>query len=126
MEAIDLHDSLHGCRNNCGTGTAIIEEKLAQQLSYLELKPFYGVILDLRKAFDTIDWERCVMVLGGYGAGPQMTRLICGYWRDAIMVCRAAGNYGTAFKPGPSVTQGRPLSARLFNIMVDTVVQEWI
>jgi hypothetical protein len=42
------------------------------------------------------------------------------------MVCRAAGNYGTAFKAGRGVTQGRPLSARLFNIMVDAVVWEWI
>jgi hypothetical protein len=41
------HDSLHGCHNRRGTGTAIIEAKLAQQLSYLELKPFYGVFLDL-------------------------------------------------------------------------------
>jgi hypothetical protein len=42
------------------------------------------------------------------------------------MVCRAAGNYGTAFKAGRGVTQSGPLSARLFNIMVDTVVWEWI
>ena len=57
LEAINLHDSLHGCRNNHGTGTAIIEAKLAQQLSYLEPKPFYGIFLDLWKAFDTMDWE---------------------------------------------------------------------
>jgi hypothetical protein len=86
LEAINLHDSLHGCCNNHRTGTAIIEAKLAQQLSYLELKPFYGVFLDLRKAFDAMDWEQCIMVLEGYGAGPQMIRLICGFWRNAIMV----------------------------------------
>ncbi len=72
LEAIDLHDSLHGCCNNRGTGTAIIEVKLAQQLSYLELKPFYGVFIDLWKAFDAMDWEQCIMVLEGYGAGPLM------------------------------------------------------
>jgi hypothetical protein len=37
LEAIKLHDSLHGCCNKRRTGTAIIETKLAQQLSYLEL-----------------------------------------------------------------------------------------
>jgi hypothetical protein len=94
LNAIRLHDSLHGCRDKRGTGTAIIEAKLAQQLSYLELKPFYGVFLDLRKAFDAMDRERCLLLLEGYGAGPQMVRLIRGYWRDAIMVCRAAGYYG--------------------------------
>jgi hypothetical protein len=125
LDTINLHDSLHGCRHNCGIGTAIIEAKLAQQLSYLELRPFYGVFLDLRKAFDAMDRERCLMVLEGYGAGSRMIQLIRGFWRDAIMVCRAAGNYGTAFKAGRGVTQGRPLSAKLFNIMVDDVVREW-
>jgi hypothetical protein len=73
-----------------------------------------------------MDRERCIMVLEGYGAGPRMIRLICGFWRDAIMVCRAPGNYGMAFKAGHGVTQGGPLLARLFNIMVDAVVREWI
>jgi hypothetical protein len=58
LEAITLHDSLHGCCSKRGTGTAIIEAKLAQQLSYLELKPFYSVFLDLWKAFNAMDWER--------------------------------------------------------------------
>jgi hypothetical protein len=47
LDAIKLHDSLHGCRSKHGTGTAIIEVKLAQQLSYFKLKPFYGVFLNL-------------------------------------------------------------------------------
>ena len=42
------------------------------------------------------------------------------------MVCRASGNYGTAFKEGRGVTQGGPLSATLFNIVVDCVAREWL
>ncbi len=126
LDSIELHDSLHGCRNKRGTGTAIIEAKLAHQLLYLELKPFYGVFLDLRKALDAMDWERCIMLLEGYGAGPWMIRLIHEYWRDAIMVCQAAGYYGVAFKASRGVTQGGPLSATLFNIVVDAVVWEWM
>jgi hypothetical protein len=64
------------------------------------------------------------MVLEGYGAGPRMIHPIRGFWRNTIMVCRAAGNYGTAFKAGRGVMQGGGLSARLFNIMVDAVVRE--
>jgi hypothetical protein len=126
LDAIELHDSLHGCRSKCGTGTAIIEAKLAQQLSYLELKPFYGVFLDLRKAFDAMDRERCILLLEGYETGPQMIRLVCRYWCNAIMVCRAAGYYGQAFKAGRGVTQGGTLSPKLFNIVVDAVVWEWM
>jgi hypothetical protein len=42
------------------------------------------------------------------------------------MVCRAAGYYGAAFKASHGVTQGVPLSAKLFNILVDAVVWEWM
>jgi hypothetical protein len=126
LDAIKLHDCLHGCRANRGTGTALIEAKLVQQLSHLELKPFYGVFLDLKKAFDLMDWDRCILILEGYGAGPWMIRLIRTYWRNAIMVCRASGNYGTPFKAGHGVTQGGPLSAKLFSILVDAVAREWL
>ena len=122
----ELHDSLHGCRSKHGTGTTTIEAKLAQQLLYLELKPFYDVFLNLWKAFDAMDWESCILLLEGYGVGPRMIRLVCGYWCDAIMVCWAAGYYGQAFKAGRGVTQGGTLSPKLFNIVVDAVVWEWM
>jgi hypothetical protein len=41
-------------------------------------------------------------------------------------LCLASGNYGTPFKMGHGVTQGGPLSAKLFNVMVDAVVREWL
>jgi hypothetical protein len=92
LDSIQLHDSLQGCWHQQGTGTAIIEAKLAQQLSYLEMQPFYKVFLDLRKAFDAMDREQYIMILEGYGAGPWMVRLIRGFWRNAIMVCHTAEN----------------------------------
>jgi hypothetical protein len=66
------------------------------------------------------------MILEGYGAGPQMIRLIRGFCRNAIMMCHTAGNYGTAFMTGCGITQGGPLSAKLFNILVDAVMHEWV
>ena len=65
LDAFVLHDSLHGCRNKRGIGPAIIEAKLAQQLAYLELMPFYSVFLDLRKAFDAMDRDRCILIWKG-------------------------------------------------------------
>ena len=61
-----------------------------------------------------------------HGVGPQMLRLIRNFWETATNVCRAKGNYGRPFKAGRGVTQGGPLSAKLFNILVDAVVREWL
>ncbi len=126
LNALLLHEGLHGCWNGCGTGTAILEAKLAQQLAHLGQEPFYRVFLDLKKAFNAMDRERCLLILEGYGAGPNMVQLIHNFWRDATMVCRTSGNYGGPFCAGQGVTQGGPLSAKLFNILVDAVVREWL
>jgi hypothetical protein len=42
LNTIELHESLYGCRIGRGTGTTIIEAKLAQQLAHLEQRPFGG------------------------------------------------------------------------------------
>jgi hypothetical protein len=126
LEVIALHDSLHGCCNGQGTGTAVIEVKLVQQLAHIEQDPFYGVFIDLKKAFDAMDRERCLLILEGHGVGPNMRQLIRQFWDEATNVCRASGNYGRPFKAGRGVTQGGPLLAKLFNIMVDAVVREWL
>ncbi len=124
LKALPLHEVLHRCQNGCSTGTAILEAKLAQQLAHLEQEPFYRVFLDLKKVFDAMDRERCFLILEGYGAGPNMVWLICNFWRDVTMVYCASGNYGGPFCAGRGVTQGGPLPAKLFNILVDAVVRE--
>jgi hypothetical protein len=87
LNAFDLHNLLHCCHNKSGTGTAGIEAKLAQQLAYLEQASLYGVFLDLKKAFDSMDRERCLLILEGYGVGPRIIRLIWNFWRNAVLVC---------------------------------------
>jgi hypothetical protein len=73
-----------------------------------------------------MDWKRCLLILEGYGVGPRMIRLIWNFWRNAVLVCRVSGNYGSPFCAGHGVTQGEPLSIKLFNILVDVVVREWV
>jgi hypothetical protein len=126
LEKITLHDSLHGCLAGRGMGTGIIEGKLAQQLAHLEQTPFFGVFINLKKVFDTMDRGRCLAILALHRVGLRMRRLIRNFWDTAMNVCRAKGNYGRPFKAGRGVTQGGPLSAKLFNIIVNAVVREWL
>ena len=49
-DSIQFHDVLHGFRAKRGTGTAIIEAKLLQQLTAMRQQVLYGIFLDLHKA----------------------------------------------------------------------------
>jgi hypothetical protein len=126
LNVFNLHNLLYSCRDEHGTRTARIEAKLSQILAHLEQAPFYGVFLDLTKAFDSMDREKCLLILEGYGVGPRMIRLIWNFWCNAVLVCQALGNYGSSFCAGHGVMQGRPLSAKLFNILLDAVAREWV
>jgi hypothetical protein len=126
LEAIILHNSLHGCLalRLRGIGIGIIEAKLVQQLAHLKQMPFFGVFINLQKAFDAMNWGRCLQILELHGAGPQMLRLIRNFWDTATNVSQAKGNYDRPLKASCGVNQGGPLLAKLFNIVVDAVVCE--
>ena len=73
-----------------------------------------------------MDRGRCREILEGYGIVLNMICLIMYFWDNALLVCRASWRYGTEFRANHGVTQGRPLSPKLFNIMVDAIVREWL
>ena len=58
--------------------------------------------------------------------GEQAMQLIRYFWDHASLACRAQGRYGPIFKAGRGVTQGGPLSPKIFNVMVDAVVRQWL
>ena len=84
------------------------------------------IFLDLHKAYEALDWSRCLEILEGYGVGPCAQRLLQTYWRRLTLVARASGYYGTAFQRARGVTQGDPLSPTIFNVVVDAVVKHWV
>ena len=43
-----------------------------------------------------------------------------------MMVTRAGGYYGAAFKGSCVVTQGDPLPLTIFNVVVDAVARHWV
>ena len=72
MRAMQLHDCLHGFRAGRGTGTAIAEAKLTQQLTHREQNPLFCIFLNLRKAYDALDRGELLWILEGYGVGPRV------------------------------------------------------
>ena len=48
------------------------------------------------------------------------------FWDQLVMVVRVSGYYTTPFKMLWGVTQGVPVSPKVFNILVDVVVRNWI
>jgi hypothetical protein len=124
-ENVKFHDGLHGCVPGRGTGTALIETKLAMQLAQRDSRPWYQIFLDLTKAFDSIDRERLLRILAQYGVGPNIIRLLRNFWRKHIYVPRQAGYYGRYFKGERGTTQGDVISGTLFNILIDAITRHW-
>jgi hypothetical protein len=129
LAAIEFYPCLHGGGlPKRGTGTATIEAKLAQKLAWMEQEPLYQVFVDLRKAYDHLDQERCLAIMTGYRVGPKLLRLQTKFWDQAEMVCHAGGgSFGKPFHAFRGVTQGGPLSSLMFNVIcVDAVIREWL
>ena len=119
-----LHDALHGFRQKRDCGKGIVVAKLVQQLAFLEQCPLYGTFLDLRKACDAMDKDRCLKILVDCGVRAKTTCLIRRFWDEGILVCKAAGCFGALFKVQRGVAQGRSVSPTIFNVMVDAVIRE--
>ena len=52
-------------------GTAILELKLAHDLSIMDQDPLVLVFLYLLKSYNTFDWGLLLTTLEGYGARPS-------------------------------------------------------
>ena len=63
---------LHGFQEGRGTGTAIMELKIAQELSIVDHNPLSLVLFDLWKAYGTMDREHLIKTSEGYGVGTCM------------------------------------------------------
>jgi hypothetical protein len=123
VDAIPFHDAIHGFRTGRGTGTAIIRAKLLMQLAQRQTKPIYMLFMDLKNAYDTLDRNRTLEILKGYGVGPKIRGIIEQVWKADTMVPKQAGFYGREFKASRGVRQGDIMSPTIFNIVTDAVIR---
>jgi hypothetical protein len=122
LSEVQYHSALHGFRQGRGTGTCILEAKLAAQAAIKDHELLYQVFLDFSNAYSTMSRERLVEVLKRYDIGDRALRLLCQFWKQEIIVARQAGMYGKPFRAGRSVTQGDPLSPTISSILSLTLL----
>ena len=53
-----------------------MELKLVQDLTSIDQEPLFLVLLDIRKAYNTVDWDRLLITLEGYGAGTRLCGIL--------------------------------------------------
>ena len=63
IKTVKFHESLHGCRQGRGTGTAILEVKLKMSEDEIKGNTSYQVFLDLEKAYDSISRKKNAEIL---------------------------------------------------------------
>ena len=78
--SLKMHDILRGFRAGRETGTAIMELKIAQDLSSIYQDPLFLVFLYLHKAYDTIDWDCLIITLDRYVVGLRMCGFLKTFW----------------------------------------------
>ena len=121
--SLQMHDILHMFRARRGMRTAIIELFFPQELASIDQDTLCLVYLDLRKAYDTVDRDRLLITLEGYGAGP----CLCGiletfrYWQRVVP--KQNGFHGPVFHVTRGTTQGRLASLTLFKMVVDNIIR---
>ena len=59
---------------------SIMELKLAQELASIDQDPLFLIFLDLRKDYGTMDRDRILITLEGYGVGPWMCGILETFW----------------------------------------------
>ena len=82
------------------------------------------IFLDLRKAYDTVNRERLIESLEGYGVSYNVLDLLKFYWDHQRCVAKCRKYHGETFVPYRGATQGGVVSLTLFNVLVDAVVRK--
>ena len=88
---IQFYDVFHGFGAGRGMRAAFLEAKLIQQLTATMEAVLYDIFLDLQKAYDALDRDRCLEIFVVYGLGPRALQLIQTHWGQIIMVNRSGG-----------------------------------
>ena len=124
--SLQLHGVLYRFRARRGTGTAIMDLNLAQELSRVDCDLLFMVFLELSKAYDTVDRYCLIQTLERYGVVPLMCGLLENFWSHQKMMPKQNCYHGLAFPYTQGMTQGGLTSLTLFKVVMENFIQKWL
>ena len=124
--SIQFHDSLHVFCAGIVMGTNTLESKLLQQLIAMRESVLHSIFLDLLKAYDSLDSDRCLDIIAGCGVGPRTLCILWTYWIRLQIATKSGVHYRSVFQIHCGVTQGYPLSPTIFNVVVEAFIRHWV
>ena len=87
---MELHDSFNRFGKRQVTRTVILEDNLAQHLARLAHESLFQVFMDVRKAYDSLDRERCMEIMFGYRMEQNLAHIF-GHYCDKQMIVSKSG-----------------------------------
>ena len=100
---VHFHDNLHAFCARQVTGTSIMDVKMDQDMSRIDQVPFFLLLLELRKAYDTLGHRHLLQTLEGYRAGQNYLSFLRSFWRTKRWSKRRVDtmdpNYGLPVAP---------------------------
>lgn len=87
----------------------------------LATEDFIFMKLDIKKAFDSLEWEFLFAVLENFGFGPCFINYIRATTVEVASSALLNGRFTTPFPISCSIRQGCPLSALLFVVAMDVL-----
>ena len=81
--------------------------------------PLHLCFVDLKSAYDKVQWQLLWDTLQRLGIHAQMSDAIQSLYTDCLLSMRVGGKCGQAQTPAMGLRQGCPLSATLFGLFID-------
>ena len=122
-----IGDNLHGFRPKHGADDAYRKTALVIERALLTGKPIHGVLLDIKKCFDSIPWSIAFGLLEDMGLDKKVTRPLQHMYLNLKRHMKIHGTAGEDFQATNGILQGCALSVIVLNAVVavwDKVMRE--
>ena len=122
MKSISLNTQQRGfmARNGCAENTFAVKTVLRRA----KQQGVRLLLLDLAKAFDTVEHSSISRALRRFGVDPHMAAIVIDMYTDISTVIHVGGKQTSNIPIKRGVKQGDPLSPILFNMVIDELIDK--